>query len=130
MSGQPVSYRLIVYLLLDMLLIVFGTALLIGAGKTFDSGIWLPLAITLAGIFILSPDASNNTIIAIILIGLGCYLLSRELGIIATPWIRYLLAGFSILTGALNILRNATGKEVALSGTYSRTKSDKQAIEE
>lgn len=124
MSEQKLSVRLAVRLTLAVLLIVFGTCVLVGAFDPLDNSIWLPLVTLVAGVFILTPDSHNSTVAGLILIAIGSFLLLREIGLIERPWLSYLIGSFCVITGAVNIVRNATGKEVRLHRTFAKTKSE------
>lgn len=126
MGTQALSIRLTLRLTLAVLLVVFGTTVLVGAFDPLNNTIWLPLVTLLAGVFILTPDSHNNTLVGLVLTGVGGFMLLREAGVINTPWLSYLLGGFCVLTGTVNIMRNATGKEVRLFETFAKTNTDKQ----
>ena len=128
MSNQGFKAALTLRLVRDILLVALGTSLFIGSGPT-ESPIWLPLVIVLAGVFVLTPKNTNSTIAGLVLIGLGSYMLLREAGIIADPWLRYILAGFCVFTGAINILLIATGKEVGLNRTSKKPKHEQDTRE-
>lgn len=126
MAKQALSIRLAVRLIVAVLLVVFGTAVLVGAFDPLDNKVWLPFVVLIAGILILTPNSHDSTLAGLVLMGIGSFLLLREFGVISTPWLSYLLGGFCALTGTVNIVRNASGKEVRLFQTFAKTKTDKQ----
>lgn len=126
MGKQDLSIRLALRLTVAVLLIVFGTCVLANVLDPLANNYWLPLVILFAGIFILTPNSHDSTLAGLVLAGIGSFLLLREIGVINTPWLSYLLGGFCVLTGTVSIVRNATGKEVRLLQTFAKTKNDKK----
>lgn len=124
MSKQDLSIRLALRLTVAVLLIVLGTCILTKVFDPLANNYWLPIVMLFAGIFILNPSSHDSTLAGLVLVGIGGFLLLREIGVITTPWLGYFLGGFCVLTGAVSIIRNATGKEVRLLQTYGKTKND------
>ncbi|MBH2007251.1 hypothetical protein I8H83_01450 [Candidatus Saccharibacteria bacterium] len=87
--------------------IVVGAALIV-AGVVFlgigmsgvTANFWIACVIVLAGVFTVQSSAS----VGLSVMGVGLFMLLRELGIVQTPWLSYGLGVFLIVVGIYGIV--------------------------
>ena len=91
--------------------IVIGTALIV-AGVVFlgigmsgeTANFWIACVIVLAGVFVVQSSAP----VGLGIMGVGLFMLLRELGIVQTPWLSYGLGVFLIAVGIYGIVARKT----------------------
>ncbi len=122
---QSMSFHSIISLAVAFVLFAVGFALLIGAFSLGNVDWWLSVLLILIGIFMLSsPGNNSNVSIGLLLASLGLFSLLRTMEIIETPWLRYGLGGFLVLTSVINIFRNVFGQATPINETWRRNDND------
>ncbi len=107
------------------ILILAGFLIVTGIISLSPTEAWFPWILTLTGVLILSVPAESRTQAGVVTTALGVYLLLRHYDLISVPALGYLLGGFLLLVGVVNIVRNSKGGEVPLKKTFSKsTKED------
>jgi len=123
MNSSSSDTAFILRLVFDCLLIIFGVVIFSGVLKVQETNIWLPILILLVGLFTLSTPAAQNSassmMIGVLLMGVGLFLILRFMGIIDIAWLRYIISGFIILVGVVNMARNLHGQQRAVDKTFT-----------
>lgn len=127
MDGKRPEMNLHSVLSIIMAFVLFGLgfALLIGTFSIGTIDWWLSGLILLVGLFMFSTPGASNYSVGLLLSGVGLFTLLRTMEIIETPWLKYLLGGFLMLTAVINIFRNVFGNATPINQTWGRRKSDK-----
>lgn len=100
----------VVHIVIGAALIVAGVVFL-GIGMSGETAnFWIACVIVLAGVFAVQSSAP----VGLGIMGVGLFMLLRELGIVQTPWLSYGLGVFLIGVGLYGILaRNTASTTVA-----------------
>lgn len=95
--------------------------LLIFSVIEFTAPFWLSFVILCAGAILIFEDPMNRNLrIGVPLALLGLLLTFRSLNIVSVPILRWGLAAFLLLTGAVNMYRNFKGGGVAIHKTFQK----------
>lgn len=114
-SGQSFSVGQIIAICASVGIIALGILFITATIDASQFSIWLPVILILAGLFVL-PNASSDsdkaqssikmTTIAVAMVGIGGFILLRQLGVIETGIVRYALGAFLVGVGLYGIFRN------------------------
>lgn len=105
----------IIAILVSMAILVLGTLFLTATLDANQFTIWLPVVLILSGLLILpqphskqdeATNTTQTTTIAMALVGLGGFVLLRQMGIIDTSILRYGVGVFLVGVGIYGIFKN------------------------
>lgn len=97
--------------ILSTVLILLGVIIFLGWISLSPNEEWFPWVLTIFGLVIIFlPDESRKQTGAIVT-GLGFYLLLREYNLLNLPVLQYVLGGFLVVVGTVNIIRDSRGGE-------------------
>jgi len=105
-------------------LILAGFFLATGIVNFSPTEVWFPWLLTLTGVLILSIPDQSRAQAGVATTVLGIYLLLRHYDLISVPALGYILGGFLMLVGVVNIMRNSKGGEVPLKKTFSKSSKE------
>lgn len=105
----------IIAILVSMAILVLGILFLTATLDANQFTIWLPVVLILSGLLILpqphskqdeATNTTQTTAIAMALVGLGGFVLLRQMGIIDTSILRYGVGAFLVGVGIYGIFKN------------------------
>lgn len=114
-STQSFSVGQIIAILVSMAIMALGILFLTATIDASQFTVWLPIVLILGGLFVLPATQSKSeaaksstkmTTIAVAMIGIGGFVLLRQLGIIETGILRYSLGAFLVGVGIYGIFKN------------------------
>ncbi len=100
------NFRSIFGGLLDVIFIWLGSYIFFGYAQLTITQWYLPVLITLTGVFSLPKAGEKVSILpSVVLILSGLFLIARYFGIINAPILRYGLGGSLMVIGSVNLIR-------------------------
>lgn len=117
MAAQTNTFSVgqIIAILVSMAILVLGILFLTATLDANQFTIWLPVVLILSGLLILpqphskqdeATNTAQTTAIAMALVGLGGFVLLRQMGIIDTSILRYGVGAFLVGVGIYGIFKN------------------------
>lgn len=96
----------IVRVIVGVILLIAGALLFAGVLRVETPAFWLATLVTLVGVF----TVVSVPTVGVALMGIGVFMLLRDFGIIAVPWLGYGFSIFLIAIGLYGILASALRK--------------------